>query len=110
MPEPLFQPPYYAVIFASVRRDGDDPDYAATAARMVALAKTMPGYLGIESVHDPASREGITVSYWRDLDSITAWKAQVDHAEAQRHGRERWYDRYALRVARVEREYDFTRR
>ena len=109
MPEPLFDPPYYAVIFTAVRTADDDEGYSAAAARMDELAKTMPGYLGIESARDPASREGITVSYWRDLESIAAWKAHLDHAEARRQGRERWYQRYALRVARIEREYDWER-
>ena len=107
MPEPLFEPPYYAVIFTAVRTTQDDDGYYATAARMEELAKTMPGYLGIESARDPVSREGITVSYWRDLASIAAWKAHLDHTQARQRGRERWYERYALRVARIEREYDF---
>jgi heme-degrading monooxygenase HmoA len=29
----------------------------------------------------------------------------VDHAEAQRRGREQWYAAYRVRVATVEREY-----
>lgn len=107
MPASLFDPPYYAVIFTAVRSAADDAGYAETAARMAALAATMPGYLGIESVREPATGEGITVSYWRDEASIRAWKQQLDHTEARRRGRERWYTRYALRVARVEREYDF---
>ena len=32
-----------------------------------------------------------------------------DHLEAQRLGRARWYDRFALRVCKVEREYSFDR-
>ena len=52
---------------------------------------------------------GLTVSYWRDEDSIRAWKRQVDHIGAQRLGRERWYAAYRVRIARVEREYGFER-
>ncbi len=51
---------------------------------------------------------GITVSYWRDLASIAAWKRQLDHAEAQARGRRDFYARYTVRIARVERAYDFT--
>lgn len=42
------KPPYYAVIFSSLRTDGDH-GYAEMADRMVALAATQPGFLGIES-------------------------------------------------------------
>jgi len=99
-------PPYYAVIFTSTRTD-EDVGYAAMAALMVEMAAKQPGHLGHESVRDHGAegRPGITVSYWRDLDSMRAWKEQVTHAAAQRLGRERWYSAYRVRIARVEREY-----
>lgn len=95
------EPPYCAVIFTS-QRTGGDQGYAAMAERMVELARQQPGFLGVESVRD-AEGFGITVSYWRDEASIAAWKAQAEHAVAQRLGRERWYGAFALRVCRVER-------
>jgi heme-degrading monooxygenase HmoA len=98
------EPPYYAVIFTSVRTDADPEGYAGTAALMVELARTQPGYLGVESVRD-ASGAGITVSYWASEEAIFAWKRVADHRAAQRLGRERWYRDYARRVARVERDY-----
>lgn len=96
------RPPYYAVIFTSVL-GAADPHYAAVAARMVTLAAEQPGFLGVESAREGAF--GITVSYWRDEAAIRAWREQVEHAEARRLGREKWYARYSLRVARVERAY-----
>ncbi len=96
-------PPYYAVIFSSVRTDGDD-GYAATAARMVELAAEQPGFLGAESAREDL---GITVSYWRSLEDIAAWRAHAGHRMAIEAGRERWYAAYRLRVARVEREVAF---
>lgn len=100
------EPPYYAVIFAAQRRPDDAPGYAAMAARMSELAARQPGYLGAESARD-ASGFGLTVSYWASMDAIAHWKADVEHLAAQTLGRERWYARYSLRVARVERAYDF---
>ncbi|MBN8616228.1 MAG: hypothetical protein J0L92_36900, partial [Deltaproteobacteria bacterium] len=41
-----------------------------TADRMVEIAQTMPGYLGVESARDGL---GITVCYWQTLDHIAAW-------------------------------------
>ena len=97
------EPPYYAVIFAS-KRTPEDEGYNLTADRMVELAQAMPGYLGIESARD-ASGFGITVSYWKDEESIRIWKAQLEHREAQQRGKTQWYSHYELRVARVERAY-----
>jgi heme-degrading monooxygenase HmoA len=97
------EPPYWAVIFTA-RRAAPDPAYEATAARMVELARDQPGFLGIESARDNAG-VGITVSYWRDEESIRRWKLLAEHLEAQRLGRAQWYSGYVLRVARVERAY-----
>jgi heme-degrading monooxygenase HmoA len=102
------EPPYYAVVFSSIRRPEPDDGYAQTADEMEALAATQPGYLGIESARGEDGL-GISVSYWATLDAIAAWKAVADHRTAQRLGRERWYRAYELRVCRVERAYGFER-
>ena len=94
-------PPYVAVIFTSVRTDGDD-GYAAMAATMERLAREQPGYLGIEAAREGA---GITVSYWRDEASAQAWKQVGAHLVAQRRGREVWYRDYRVRIAHVTRDY-----
>ena len=72
------------------------------ADNMVELAATQPGFLGIESAREDL---GITVSYWSDVDSIKKWKANIEHQEARRLGREKWYVSFKLRVSRVERDY-----
>jgi heme-degrading monooxygenase HmoA len=94
---------YYAVIFSS-QRAGADPEYGATAARMEELARAQPGFLGIESARG-ADGFGITVSYWENEQAIVAWKANAEHLVAQERGRSGWYEEYAIRVARVEREH-----
>lgn len=97
------QPSYYAVIFTSTL-GGDDDGYAAMGQALVELAEQQSGYLGIETTRGTDGL-GITVSYWKDEDSILAWKNQTQHMLAQKHGIERWYDHYELRVAKVERAY-----
>jgi heme-degrading monooxygenase HmoA len=75
---------------------------------MVELAATVPGFLGIDSARG-ADGFGITVSYWASEEAIRAWQRHAEHLEAQRLGRERWYERFELRVCRVERAYGFSR-
>lgn len=98
------QPPYWVVIFTSRRTADDGADYARMSERLAELAPAQPGFLGIESAR-AADGVGITVSYWTDEASIAAWKAVAVHLAAQRGGRERWYEDYAVRIARVERAY-----
>lgn len=99
-------PPYYAVVFSSLRNGDGDDAYAEAAARMMELAAQQPGYLGAESVRD-ADGVGITVSYWRSETDILAWKHQAEHAATRARGRSDWYTRYIIRVAKVERAYDW---
>ncbi len=99
-------PPYYAVIFSSKRNDGDKEAYDNMAIRMVRLASEQEGYLSHESYRDD-NGFGVTVSYWKDLESISKWKKHVEHREAQRKGKSDWYGEYQLRIAKVERDYMF---
>ena len=100
--------PYYAVIFSSTLAD-DAEGYGAMADRMVALAREQEGFIDVESASRTSDGFGITVSYWRDLESIRKWKNVSEHAAAQRMGRDAFYKNYRLRVARVERDYAFER-
>lgn len=101
-------PPYYAVIFRS-RLSGKDPEgYGKMADKILEMAKRQPGYLGFDDVprHED---EGLNVSYWKDEESIRAWKARADHLAAQKMGKDKWYQWFHLRVAKVERSYSFER-
>ncbi|WP_299773295.1 antibiotic biosynthesis monooxygenase [uncultured Pseudoteredinibacter sp.] len=95
------EPPYYAVIFSSIRSE-DDKGYGEMADRMLLLAAEQEGFLGVESAREEL---GITVSYWADLESIKAWKANAEHRQAQALGHSRWYSHFTTRIAKVERDY-----
>jgi heme-degrading monooxygenase HmoA len=95
------EPPYVAVVFTSLRTEGDN-GYAAMSARMDRLAAEQPGYLGVETARGDVS---ITVSYWEDEGAARAWKQVAEHLVAQRRGREVWYSDYRVRVAVVRRDY-----
>lgn len=99
------KPPYYAVIFSSQRTEGDN-GYGATADRMAELAAQQPGFLGMESTRG-ADGFGITVAYFDSEENIRAWKRNMEHAAARQKGREVWYAHYEIRIAKVERAYNF---
>jgi len=103
----MLEPPYWAVIFASQRTEGDQ-GYGAMSEEMERLVAEQPGYLGMESVRG-ADGTGITAAYFRTEEDARAWKGIARHREAQRLGRETWYRAYRVRVAKVEREYGWDR-
>lgn len=96
-------PPYFAVIFTSILKK-EHKGYTEMADKMEELAKLQPGYLGFESAR---SEIGISISYWKDLESIRKWKQNSDHLLAQKLGKEKWYKSYHIRICKVERDYDF---
>jgi len=98
---PTPPPPYVAVIFTSLRTDGDN-GYAVMSDRMDELVTQQPGFLGVESAREGL---GITVSYWEDEQSAAAWKQVAAHTVAQQRGRDAWYRDYQVRVATVTRSY-----
>lgn len=95
--------PYYAVIFTN-RQTSDLQGYEEMAKKIESLAKKQEGYLGMDHAREEV---GITVSYWKSLEAITRWKAQIEHQRAQKLGREKWYASYSIRICRVEKEYHF---
>ncbi|TAN47931.1 MAG: antibiotic biosynthesis monooxygenase [Rhodospirillales bacterium] len=99
--------PTYVVIFISQRTPGDN-GYGAMAQRMVEGVAKFNGYLDSDSVRDETGL-GITVSYWRSLDDIANWKADAEHQTAQRLGKEEWYQRIHLTVAKVEKDAHWTK-
>jgi len=94
------KPPYYAVIFTSIRTDGDR-GYSAAADETMELASKQPGFLGVESARQEV---GVTVSYWQSLEAIRAWREDVRHKEAQSRAGD-WFKCFRVRVCRVEHEF-----
>ena len=49
--------------------------------------------------------QGITVSYWKNLEAIKNWKMNNEHLAAQQLGHSTWYASFKMRIAKVERDY-----
>jgi heme-degrading monooxygenase HmoA len=99
------EPPYYAVIFTSLRTAVAE-GYDDTSERMIELAAQQPGFLGVESARGDDGL-GITVSYWESEEAIANWRRHAEHQLAQARGREQWYEQFVTRVAKVERSREF---
>jgi predicted 3-demethylubiquinone-9 3-methyltransferase (glyoxalase superfamily)/heme-degrading monooxygenase HmoA len=99
-----------AVVFVSRRTTTHDAEYAALAARMEELARQQPGFVEMVSVRDQVTRQGITVAYFDDEESARAWKANPEHAEAQRRGITDFYEDYDVTVASILRQYSSSAR
>lgn len=97
------KPPYYAVIFTSIRTTIDD-NYDKMAEKMELLVQHQSGFLGMETARNEV---GITVSYWESLEAIKKWKAHSEHEIVQKKGKSSWYKQFSVKICKVEQAYDF---
>ncbi|GAB4009238.1 antibiotic biosynthesis monooxygenase [Spirosoma migulaei] len=98
-------PPYYVVVFTIVP-SADLEGYEAMGGKMVELAYQQPGFLGMEY---GAGEVELTISYWENLESINQWRQNAEHIVARDLGREKWFQAFKVRIAKVERDYEFSR-
>jgi len=86
-----------------------EPDgYAEMAQEMLDLAKTMPGFIDVKGFKADDG-ERLTIVWWRDEETLRAWRTHARHLVAQQTGRERWYEYYTLEVAEIVRSRQFAR-
>ncbi|MCH7534628.1 MAG: antibiotic biosynthesis monooxygenase [Bacteroidetes bacterium] len=99
-------PPYYAIIFTALLND-DLTGYYETSERLMELAKDYEGFYGMEEVAD---KWEINISYWKDVESIMEWRNNSEHIIAQEKGKKQWYECFKMRIAKVERDYNFEKK
>lgn len=101
----------YAVFFEA-RPAGEKgrEAYLATAAKLTANLRELPGFISIERFEDE-TRPGwvLSLSRWRDEGALITWRENVDHRLAQEEGRRQIFEDYRVRVAcQVEEGGDLT--
>lgn len=72
------------------------------------LVRTAPGYLGHASFRDDANGKGVTISYFRSMTDLLAWKENPEYLQAQSAGRASLYSHYEIEVAEIVRQYEWT--
>ncbi|MDX2169288.1 MAG: antibiotic biosynthesis monooxygenase [Deltaproteobacteria bacterium] len=93
-------------IFRSRLREDANPLYGEWAARIDALARTMPGFVSVKRF-DAADGERVTLVEFADQASHDAWRDHPEHRAAQRIGRERFYSAYRVQVCTLQRQSSF---
>ena len=99
------------VIFEVWPSTEGESEYMRLAGTLLPEVKQVPGFLSIErfrSLQDP--RKILSLSTWRDEESVTSWRNGSAHREAQTAGRTGVITDYRLRVAKVSRDYGLNER
>jgi heme-degrading monooxygenase HmoA len=100
-----------AVIFEVVPAEGERDAYLGMAADLKPLLQHIDGFMSVErfeSLTTPGKL--LSLSIWRDEESIKAWRTTGEHRDAQRAGRGGVFADYRLRIAHVVRDYGMRER
>ena len=95
-----------AIIFELWPAEGRADDYFELASALKSVLERIPGFVSVErfqSLADPAKL--LSLSFFRDEESVRAWRNLPDHRAAQAKGRQGIFADYRLRVAHVLRDY-----
>jgi heme-degrading monooxygenase HmoA len=96
----------FAVIFEVEPAPGRQQDYLDIAASLRPELEKIDGFVSIErfsSLTKPGKI--LSLSFWRDEESIRRWRQHEEHHQAQLKGRGGIFADYRLRVASVARDY-----
>lgn len=96
-----------AVIFTSQRTNYNE-GYAVFNEKLEALAMQNKGFIKQESTRQ-ADGFGISISYWKDIESAKQFKQIPLHIEAQQKGKTHYYEWYNVKICKVEKEYSFNK-
>ncbi len=100
-----------AVIFEFWPAEGKSDEYFGLAATLRGELEKIDGFLSIErfqSVSTPG--KFVSLSFWRDEESVRHWRERERHRAAQARGRNGVFADYRLRVASVLRDYGMNER
>jgi heme-degrading monooxygenase HmoA len=95
-----------AVIFEVIPSEGKKAEYLEIASQLRPELDKIDGFISIErfqSLNDP--EKVLSLSFWKDEESIQQWRSFEMHRWAQSKGRDGIFKDYHLRIAEVKRDY-----
>ena len=96
-------------VFRSRLMPGVKEEYVALAEHMNELAKTMPGYISHKGFF-AEDGERCTIVEFESEESLRAWRMHPEHRDAQRKGRDTYYETYSVQICEPKREAKFDRK
>ena len=100
-----------AVIFEFTPIEGRFADYKALAEGLADDVSRAEGFISIERFESISNKgKFVSLSFWRDAESVRKWRNLQKHREAQKQGRGSIFQSYRLRIAEVQRDYTMDER
>ena len=100
-----------AVIFEVWPTEGRVDEYFDLAASLKTDLERVDGFISIERFESLVTKgKYLSLSFWRDEESIRTWRNLEGHRRAQARGRGGVFADYRLRIASVVRDYGMKER
>jgi heme-degrading monooxygenase HmoA len=96
----------YIVTFETWPNEIYRDQYLIHAQAMTDEVEKIKGFVSVErfqSLTDDGKL--LSMSVWESMDAINEWRSQAEHQLAQEMGKNKYFNAYHIRVAKVEREY-----
>ena len=95
-----------AVIFEVIPHADQKEGYLNIAASLKPTLEKMDGFISVERFQSLTNPEKVlSLSFWKDEDSIKQWRSLEMHRMAQSKGRAIIFKDYHLRIANINRDY-----
>ncbi len=101
--------PAVTVFRSRLRFEAGSLGYAELAARMEERARHMPGFLDFKTFQ-AADGERVSIIVFDSLEHQNAWRDDPEHRQAQRKGRDSFYEEYTISVCEERHRRSFRRR
>src|SRR4030095_2143784 len=100
-----------ALIFEAFPAKGKWDEYLDIASKLRPELENIDGFISVERFQSMANPEKVlSLSFWKDEESVKQWRNLEAHRMAQKQGREFILQNYRLRVAAVIRDYGMNER
>jgi heme-degrading monooxygenase HmoA len=94
------------VVFEVTLREGVGPRYFDLAAELRPELLKIDGFISVERFESLINeRKYVSLSFWRDAESVERWRAHEGHQLAQTLGKTEVFDDFRISVAEVQRQY-----
>lgn len=81
-----------------------DAEFHRLSALIDEVARSLPGFLGVESWQSPDGKKNNATYYWASLEDLKSFSSHPQHLEAKRQY-QRWYGSFHIVISQVIRSY-----
>jgi len=98
------------VIFELTVKQETGARYFDLAGALRPRLEAIDGFISVERFESlVTANKYVSISFWRDMEAVDAWRAQPDHALAQALGKKEIFADFRITVAETIRQYSLAK-